>query len=102
MVENSQDSHHGKQLCEVADVTIKQAFQNLMATIKVSELPTLMEALEKLPPESPDRKLIEMVKDETVQSANTIVGGMVQVIEGELRKKSMQIKLNELDVQFLD
>lgn len=89
-------------LCEVADVTIGQAFQNLMATTKVSDLKSLMDSVDQMPEDRIEKKLIEMFKDETVTAAKIMIGGMVQVIEGELRMKSKDIKLHDLPAKFIE
>lgn len=89
-------------LCEIADVTIGQAFQNLMTSVKLRDLPSLMEAVNQMDTDRLEYKLIKMFEDETVTAAKIMIGGMVQVIDGELRLKSKEVKLHDLPAKFIE
>lgn len=102
LTSNCESAYDGKMLCEIADVTIGQAFQNLMTSVKLRDLPSLMEAVNQMDTDRLEYKLIKMFEDETVTAAKIMIGGMVQVIDGELRLKSKEVKLHDLPAKFIE
>lgn len=83
------------------DLAIKQSFNNTMLTVKVSDL-KLSDYIVDGDKGDRYRELLEMLKDETIVSANQILQGMPGAIDLALQEENQKRSLKDLPLGLLD
>ena len=101
LLENSLNIEDAKQLCTIISVTMRQAFENRMKDIWVSDL-----GLDKMiDPANPEAKrvggFIKLFADEKLNSAFEIIDGMTRVIDSFIKEENTKRPLKELKATFL-
>jgi hypothetical protein len=102
LVEKSESIEDAKMLLSVNVLAIKQAFNNKMKEIKVSEL----DLLNKINSEGDQyvrfRDLLMMFQDEFLPDALEMIDGMVQEIDGLVQAENKKRPLKELKTNFYE
>lgn len=107
LVRTSKNIEDAKNILYATDVALQGAFhlkvteqQKRISGEKLSFL-EIEKIIIPTPEFDRDRELIEMLKDETIATASTLLGGLKTVIEGFQREESTNRSLDTLKTDFL-
>jgi len=101
VLETSDNIEDAQTFVAALSMAVKQSFNNLMTKTKVSDLEIGNYLIDNEKSER-YKRLLDIIKDETITGALMLLDGFSQPIQLALREENLKRSLKELNVDLLD